>query len=281
MLRETFPAMGTGFELLLDASEGRAARRALGAARVEVERLERLLSRFRPESELSRLNRLRRAPIGADLARVLRLALDLRRRTGGRFDPTVGRAVKAAGYDRTFASIAVAPERHLAPAGGTVVLGDGWAALDEGVEIDLGGIAKGDAADRAAAVLGPAGPCLVNAGGDLAAGGPAREWPVGLECGVTLALPRGGLATSGVDRRRWRRGEGEAHHVMDPRLGAPSPTDLLRVTAVATNGAEADALATALLVAGAERAQTLCAEWRVPAVLVRADGEVTMAGGLG
>ena len=137
MLRETFRAMGTGFELLLDASEGRAARRALAAARAEVDRLEALLSRFRPDSELSLLNGWRRAPIGADLARVLRLALDLRRRTGGRFDPTVGRAVKAAGYDRTFASIAVAPERQLAPAGGTVALGDGWAALDEDVESTL------------------------------------------------------------------------------------------------------------------------------------------------
>jgi len=104
---------------------------------------------------------------------------------------------------------------------------------------------------------------------------------VGLECGITLALPRGGLATSGVDRRRWHRGAGEAHHVMDPRLGGPCATDLVRVTAVATGGAEADALATALLVAGVERAQTLCAEWRLPAVLVHADGEVTMAGGLG
>jgi thiamine biosynthesis lipoprotein len=280
MLRTTFDAMGTRFELLLDAPERRMARRALAAARVEIDRLEALLSRFRPDSDLSRLNRLRRAPISADLERVLRLALQLRRRTGGRFDPTVGRAVAAAGYDRTFASIGAAPERPPAPAGGIVALGDGWAALDEGVEIDLGGIAKGDAADRAAAIVGAVGPCLVNAGGDLAAGGPAREWAVGLECGLTLALPLGGLATSGVDRRRWRRGDGEAHHTMDPSLGAPAPTDLVRVTAAAPSGAEADALATALLVAGAARAEALCAEWRVPAVLVPADGAPILAGGV-
>ena len=290
MLREGFRAMGTSMEMLLDAPEGPGARAALAAAGAEVDRLEGLLSRFRPESELSRLNRARRMRIGPDLARVLRTALVLRRRTGGRFDPTVGRAVVASGYDRSFERMAPdpAPPGEQRPGGGVVVLDDrwGWAALGPGVDLDLGAIAKGDAADRACAVLSAAGPCLVNAGGDLVVSGPragGEPWPVGLdvpEGDLVLQLGSGALATSGTDRRRWRRAGRTLHHAVEPRLGRTATTDLVRATAVAPTGAEADAIATALLVAGARRARQLADAWSVPAALVGEDGAVTLAGGL-
>lgn len=290
MLRERFRAMGTSMEMLLDAADGREARAALGAARAEVDRLERLLSRFRPDSELSRLNRARRMRIGPDLARVLRAALELRRRTGGRFDPTVGRAVTASGYDRSFERLAPdpAPAGDPRPAGGVVVLDDrwGWVALGPGVDLDLGAIAKGDAADRACAVLAAAGPCLVNAGGDLVVSGPRADgepWPVGLEVpegDLAVQLGSGALATSGTDRRRWQRAGRTLHHAVEPRLGRTATTDLVRATAVAPTGAEADAIATALLVAGARRARQLADAWSVPAALVGEDGVVTLAGGL-
>ncbi|WP_217913610.1 FAD:protein FMN transferase [Miltoncostaea marina] len=288
MLRERFHAMGTGMELVVDAPDGPLARAALAAARAEVARLERLLSRFRPGSELSRLNRERRMHVGADLMRVLVAALDLRRRTAGRFDPTLGRAMWAWGYDRTFERVADDPRpAPRAPAGGAVALDRrrGWVALGPGAELDLGAIAKGDAADRAAALLAQAGPCLVDAGGDLVVSGPraAGPWPVAVEGpgGPTvLMLERGAVATSGVDRRRWRRGGREAHHAMAPGRGAPADTDLVRASAVASTGAEADALATALLVAGADGARALADDWRVPAVLVAGDGGVALAGGL-
>lgn len=289
MLRETFRAMGTSMELLLDAPESPAARRALAAARGEIDRLEGLLSRFRPESELSRLNRERRMRIGPDLARVLAAALGLRRRTGGRFDPTVGPAVVAAGYDRSFDRIRddARPPDAPVPSGGVVVLDDawGWAALGSGVDLDLGAIAKGDAADRACGVLAEAGPCLVNAGGDLVVSGPRADgaWPVGIDAaagGIVLDLERGAMATSGTDRRRWNRAGRELHHVIEPRSGACSGTDLVRATAVAPTGAEADALATALLVAGAREARRLADVWHVPAALVDSTGALTLAGGL-
>jgi thiamine biosynthesis lipoprotein len=103
-------------------------------------------------------------------------------------------------------------------------------------------------------------------------GGPAGD--------VTLALGRGGLATSGVDRRRWRRGGREAHHVIDPRTGAPAATDLVRATAVGATAAEAEAFATALLVAGERGARRLARRLGVPAVLVTADGRMALEGGL-
>jgi thiamine biosynthesis lipoprotein len=222
------------------------------------------------------------------MVRVLGAALELRARTGGRFDPAVGAAVVGAGYDRSFAELGDDP-RPPAPAacGGAIALdpASSEASLGPGVLLDLGGLAKGDAADRARDLLAACGPCLVNLGGDVAvAGEPAAgPWPVGVpgpSGGVTLALGRGGLATSGVDRRRWRRGGRDAHHTIDPRTGAPADTDLVRATAVAATAAEADALATALLVAGEAGARRLAGELAVPAVLVTADGRLELAGGL-
>jgi thiamine biosynthesis lipoprotein len=108
-------------------------------------------------------------------------------------------------------------------------------------------------------------------------------WDVGVAHGggtLTLALRRGGVATSGVDRRRWRRGGVAVHHEIDPATRRPAATDLLRATAVAATAAEADALATALLVAGGDGAAGLADRWKVPAALVARDGTLTTAGGL-
>ena len=99
--------------------------------------------------------------------------------------------------------------------------------LAAGVRLDLGGIGKGYAVDRAAERLSTLGPCLVNAGGDVAVRG--RRWPVGVETAngfVTLELVSGALATSGRDRRRWRRNGEEQHHLIDPATGRPSSSDL-------------------------------------------------------
>ena len=107
MLKRTFRAMGTDVELLLDAEPGERADEALDRAEAEFERLEQVMSRFRDDSELSRLNRDGMiADASPDLVRVVELALEARETTGGRFDPTVHDAVVAAGYDRTFDSVA-------------------------------------------------------------------------------------------------------------------------------------------------------------------------------
>jgi thiamine biosynthesis lipoprotein len=227
--------------------------------------------------------------VGPDLLRVVSAALALRRRTDGRFDPTVGRAVRAGGYDRTFRELRddPRPAHGALPAGGTVALdaGAGWIALGEGVDLDLGAIAKGDAADRACALMAGAGPCLVSAGGDLAVSGPRPDgpWAVAIATAdgpLTLALERGGLATSGTDRRWWSRGGRVAHHAIDPRRGRSAATDLVRATAVAATAAEADARATALLVAGSGAGGRLADRWGVPAALVGEDGGLVLAGGL-
>ena len=273
MLRRSFRAMGTDVELLLDAEPGERAERALDRAETEFERFEQIMSRFRDDSELSRLNRDGRiAGASPDLVRVVELALAAREATGGRFDPTVHDAVVAAGYDRTFADVpaeAAGPSPSAAPCGGAVDVNGLTIELGPGTHLDLGGIGKGYAVDRIAELLALAGPCLVNAGGDLAVRGGA--WPVGVTDEITLELTRGGIATSGRDRRRWRVADTEMHHLIDPSTGRPADGDRVSVTVVADSAADAEVLA---------KAAFLGAEIDAPHVLVRSDGRTVMAGGL-
>jgi FAD:protein FMN transferase len=288
MKQHIFPAMGTTVECLLESEA--EAEPAFEAVVTEFERLEAILSRFRLDSDLSRLNRAGRLEAGPDLLEVTRLALEARERTGGRFDPTVHDALVGAGYDRSFESVA-----SDAPAATTVTFrcrGDvsvdetaGTIELEDGVRLDFGGIGKGYAVDRACALLRAAGPCLVNAGGDLAVRGRPRGgcWPIGVETPdgtVSLALDDGALATSGRDRRRWRRGGQERHHLIDPGTGRPSDSDLLRVSVAAASAVDAEVLAKALFLAGEEDAVSEAAELDLPAVLVTADGRTVLAGAL-
>ena len=277
--RRSFRAMGTEIELLVDADDPDGA---IAAAEAEFHRLEALLSRFRPDSELSSLNRAGELDAGPDLVRVTELALRAREETDGRFDPTVHDAVVAAGYDRTFESLAPdGPAPTARPCGGAVRIDRNRIELERGVHLDFGGIGKGFAVDRAAEILGTAGPCLVNAGGDLAVRG--GLWPVGVETGdgsLTLELTSGALATSGRDRRRWQRSGRELHHLIDPGTGAPADSDLVRATVVATDAVTAEVWAKAVFLAGSEAGAAEADARGLPAVLVSLDGTTRLAGGL-
>jgi thiamine biosynthesis lipoprotein len=274
MLSRSFRAMGTDVEVLLDADPGERAEQALDRAEAEFERLEQVMSRFRDDSELSRLNRDGRIDGAShDLARVVALALAAREETGGRFDPTVHDAVVAAGYDRTFD--AVAPDSPSAPrdpaprCGGGVRVDGTTIELEPGIRLDLGGIGKGYATDRVAELLAVAGPCLVNAGGDISVRGGA--WPVGVTDEITLELTRGGMATSGRDRRRLRRGGEEQHHLIDPATGRPASSAPLRVTVVADSATAAEVAAKTAFLGGTVD---------LPHVVVTGAGDTVLAGGL-
>lgn len=286
MERHAFHALGTECELLLDVEPGPDAVLALASAEGEIRRLERLLSRFRPDSELSRLNETGELEAGDDLLAVVRLAVEARERTGGRFDPTVHDALVAAGYDRSFEELTADGADSLpSPAGGAVRVSGRRIELEAGVRLDLGGIGKGYAVDRAVPGLAAVGPCLVNAGGDLAvAGVPAGGvWPVGLDTpagGMTLGVAQGALATSGRDRRRWRAGGEDRHHLIDPATGRPADSDLVTVTVAAPTAVEAEVAAKALFLAGEQAAAAEADALGLPALLVTADGRVRLAGGL-
>jgi thiamine biosynthesis lipoprotein len=272
--------MGTEVELFVDAER---SGRALDAAEAEIHRLEAVFSRFRDSSELCLLNRTGSIVPSVDLRQVVEHALAAREETAGRFDPTVHEALVAAGYDRTFEQVPADDPRPSSSArcGGEVRVGD-RIELEPGVRLDLGGIAKGYAAERAAELLAFEGRSLVNAGGDIAVRGGA--WPVGVETTagtLTLELLGGGLATSGMDRRRWRRGERDLHHVVDPATGEPGETDLVRVTVVAGNTVEAEVWAKALLLVGVDAATAEADDRGLPSILVNTNGQTLAAGGLG
>jgi thiamine biosynthesis lipoprotein len=214
---------------------------------------------------------------------VTELALEAREATGGRFDPTIHDALVASGYAASFDLIDRVSDEpaRAAPCGGRVRVVGRRVVLDRGVHLDFGGIGKGYAAERAATILVTAGPCLVNAGGDIA----VRDgsWPIGLATAsgtMTLELSGGALATTGRDRRSWRRDGRTLHHVIDPTTGTSAAGDLLRVTLVAADAVQAETWAKALFLAGSVTAANEASALGLPCVLVTRDGRTHLAGGL-
>jgi thiamine biosynthesis lipoprotein len=266
----------------------------LGAARDRIEELESRWSRFRRDSELCRLNRAAGRPVvcSEDTYLAITAAVDAWHETDGAFDPTVLPAVVAAGYERDFATTTPGPrtDRPRPAPGCSGITFDPVVraiALPPSVEIDLGGIGKGLAADLVAAMLlhaGAAGAC-VNLGGDLRVCGRAPSdagWVVGLEHAPDLrvAIAEGAVATSASTRRRWCVDGVEQHHLIDPGTGAPADSDLRAVTIVADAAARAEIVAKAAFVAGADQAAAVTDEAGVTGLLFTAAGETVRLPGI-
>ena len=284
-----FSSMGVAVEVILVGSRA-DANDAAATVEAEFRRLDAIFSRFREDSELTALNRDGHIDASPELLEVTARALEARADTNGSFDPTVHDALVAAGYDRTFDAL---PAERIDSAGPVprcggaveVSLAAGTIDLEPGVRLDLGGIAKGYAVDRACNLLADAGSCLVNAGGDLAVRGSldGRPWPIGVltPAGtITLELPYGGMATSGRDLRRWRRNGAEAHHLIDPATGLPATTDVLRVTTVSHSAVAAEIEAKRLFLAGYAGGVQEADVRRIPSVFVGGGDRWTLAGGL-
>lgn len=215
-------------------------------------RWDEAFSRFRPQSELSQVNASPAATllVSSLFARALAYALEAAADTAGLVDPTLGAALEAAGYDRDFATLDEdAPSRGAAaPSRLTEVRLDGLLLRrPPGLVLDLNGVVKALAVDEAVALL--AGRGFVSAGGDLAVRGPVD---VGLPGGDAVRVVRGGLATSGVVSRRWRRGGEGQHHLIDPRTGMPSTSSWAQVTVSGATCLAADVAAKAAFLLGAD-----------------------------
>jgi thiamine biosynthesis lipoprotein len=260
-----------------------------------IEAVEAALSRFDPDSELSRLNRDPRPAVPASplLRRAVAAALWAAEYSDGLVDATLLGELELAGYtghweaaERADVDIALAsapPRRPAAPAVWRVrdrlrLDGEERVVRTPGVRLDPGGIAKGMAADLAAASL-PAGVrYAISCGGDLAVGG-ERPWDVAVRSARDetevhrLRVRSGGVATSGIGARIWQTEGGRyAHHVIDPATGRPAWTGLVAVTAVAGNALEAEVLAKAALLSGPLGARRLLR--RRGGVLQHDDGRV-------
>jgi thiamine biosynthesis lipoprotein len=256
-------------------------------------------SRFRDDSELVRLNRSggRWVPVSRLLFEALEVALGAALVTDGDVDPTIGRALRLAGYDRDFAELADSRPRRV-----KLVATPGWQSIlvDErrravsvpsGVELDLGATAKALAADRAAASAASlaATGVLVNLGGDLAVAGdpPEGGWPVRVTDdhaahfdapGQTVSIVSGGLATSSTAVREWIIGAQRFHHIFDPHKGSPAAVVWRTVSVAARTCVHANVASTASIVRG-ESAPGWLASAGLPARLVAADGSVLRVGG--
>lgn len=248
-----FAAMGTRVHVVV---VGGPAELALRAGH-RIDQLEQAWSRFRADSEISRLNTAGGRPVevGHETWVLLSKACQAWRLSQGAFDPTVLEAMEANGYDRSFGQLGASP----ATTPRTPVRGAGCAGIElddrrrsvrlpAGVGIDPGGIGKGLAADMVAAEMMRSGASgvLVNIGGDLVALGepPAGEhWVVEIDeatiCPVPLCavrIERGGLATSVTTRRRWASSDGDRHHLVDPATGESTPGPTVLVSALACEG---------------------------------------------
>ena len=281
-----FRAMGTDVHVAVVG----AAANLLELAERRIRELERRWSRFLETSEISTLNRNPGRPVvvSADTFELVTRAVAAWRATGGKYDPTVGPALAAHGYDRDFTDVA----RRIAPAATSAGPAPGPAAIDlltgintvilpDGVLLDPGGIGKGLAADLTAQLLHAAGAdgALVNLGGDLRTLGRAPSadgWAVTVDDPLQpgrellrLAMPEGAVATSSRLMRRWQTTAGEAHHLIDPTTGRPAQTPVVAVTVVAGEAWWADALTKALFLAGPAGLEEID---DVHAVVVTADG---------
>ncbi len=268
--------MGSDFRIVVYAEEEKIARAAATAAFEEVQRLNEILSDYEAESELSQLSETsgsgKIVPMSEELWTVLSAAQNLSKQTKGAFDVTVGPCVRLwriARFRKTMPKAEKLSRVHKAVGFRHLKLfPEKWAArLDApNMVLDLGGIAKGYAADRALAILREQGmpSALVDAGGDLALGDPPpgrKGWRI--EIGgrkhpdlPVLELANCAVATSG-DVEQFVEVDGKRYsHLIDPRTGI-GLTTRLQVTVVAPSGMQADSLASTLNVLGPGKGSVL------------------------
>jgi thiamine biosynthesis lipoprotein len=260
----------------------------------ELDAIEAAASRFRPDSEINTLAVSAGQPVevSAVLADLLEAALDAAHLTDGDVDPTVGAALVELGYDRDYAGHDETPSITTSvamPATWSMVTLHGrTATVPRGVVLDLGATAKAVAADRCAQRAHAATGCgvLINLGGDIATAGtaPGGSWQVlvhddDADPACSIALPAdGALATSSTVRRRWRRGDEDFHHILDPRTGRSADPVWRTVSVAAQTCFAANTVSTAAIVRG-WRALEWIAALGMPARLVDTDMVVHTVGG--
>ena len=261
--------MASPCEVLVDTDDERTARECLEAAREEALRIERKFSRYRTDNIVHTINHAAGRPVEVDeeLAGLLDYAATCHEISGGSFDITSGVLRRVWTFDgRETTPDPAALAAALALVGwARVTWRDRTLTLPAGMEIDLGGLGKEYAVDRAAAVVAQrtGDSFLVNFGGDLYASGPRRgnePWRVGVENPAApgaghlgrLELVRGALATSG-DARRFVMVHGRRlGHILDPRTGWPVEGAPRSVTVMAGTCIEAGTLATLAILRGSD-----------------------------
>jgi thiamine biosynthesis lipoprotein len=303
-------ALGTG--VLVRVTEPAVIAPARAIVEAELDRVDRACSRFRPDSELSRLNGSAGTTLRvSDLfVEAIGVALRAAQLTGGDVDPALGEALELAGYDRDWQLLEPAaaagghPGLHRAPSAPTLraIRRSGWRAIEldrvrstvrlpHGIKLDLGATAKAWAADRTARAVHRAtgAGVLVSLGGDIATAGqgPVGGWRIHVTddhragpdaAGQTVTIADGGLATSSTTARRWSHAGAEMHHILDPGTGEPAAGPWRTVSVAAGSCTDANIASTAAVVRGSGAPAWLEA-LDLPARLVDHDGRARRVGG--
>ena len=286
----TFHAMGSDVRLLIGRALLRSAPPPLEAAdreRAFVLDFAHRLSRFAPDSELSLLNRDGRFAVPASTLLCAGVAAGVwaAQRSDGLVEPTLGQAIERAGYETSLDGVAPASLREAllaAPARRPArpntssrwreIVIDHQAGLvvrPPGVMLDTGGTGKGLCADAVAYRLRNYTRFVVDCGGDIAVGGVGAQvepYEVQVEHPLTgrsigcIKVARGGIATSGLNVRLWRKPDGSfAHHLLDPGTGDPAWTGLIGATALGSTALEAETLSKMALLSGPDGARDVLA----------------------
>jgi FAD:protein FMN transferase len=295
---KSWRALGTSVHVLV--TESAALPKAEMAVRGIIQDVDAAYSRFRKDSELSRLTASSGHPVQVSplLGRAIELGLRAARVTDSAVDPTIGTAIRLIGYDDDFVRVAAdrgpLPLRAVKIPGWQVIRFDSVSrsvVMPDGVELDLGSTGKALAADLAAGAAQVAinrGGVLVSLGGDIATAGtpPEGGWRVLVaedsnvppdSDGQVICIQAGGVATSSTTVRRWRRGQAVLHHIIDPQSGLPAGGPWRTVTVLARSCVDANVAATAAIVRGEGALDWLKAR-RLPARLVENDGTIHYLG---
>lgn len=248
---------------------------------------EQALSRFRPNSDLSQLNRQRRAHVSAPLQQVLLAALEVAQWSQGLVVPSLGQHIADIGYDRSFATIVPIDDTpidaSIVPDWRGIVVRGRDVTLPPQLQLDLAGVAKGWIAEQLVALFTPPGGAfLAQIGGDVAVSAPSDRAPWCIEvehplqatpCGH-IALFEGTVATSSTHERRWQRAGQTIHHIIDPRSGLPAQSDVLAASVIATQAIYAEAAAKIIVLLGLTAGLVWVSRYGLPALVIDQSGNV-------
>ncbi len=254
------------------------------------EQIEDLCSRFRPDSELSRLNRQigKDIPVSEELYAILEAALRFYEETGGMFNPGILTALEQSGYSKSIeqirgrelgASVVGTPQVPVDP---PFLLNEVKKTVLLQTKLDLGGIAKGWVIDKAAEILALSGAGFINVGGDMRIFGTlTRSLNIGIEDPFDpekilsdIQVKNGAVATSTSMKRRWKVNGRNRHHLIDPFTGESSKSTVVSATVTAPTAMEADVWAKIVLLSGDEKGRSWIAKKRANAVIINQDRKI-------
>lgn len=289
-IRRSRLMMGTVVEIVAEGLEESKLKAAVDAAFAEVARLDKLLSRYEQSSDVTLLSQSDSGgEVALETSEVIALGLDVAQRSDGAFDLTLGRLKALWGFDQEHPDVP-GPEAVTA-----ALAGIGPKALSlharqvkkrsPQLQIDLGGIAKGYAVDRAIAILKEHGvaSAAINAGGDMYLLGQwqKRAWRIGIQHPrqkdaviETVQIHDRAVVTSGDYERFFEKNGVRYHHIFDPENGLPA-RDCQSVTIISDSVALGDALATAVFVLGPQDGLQLLTQYpRAEGLIIAADGSL-------